>query len=891
MTTEEWNRIEEIVDNSLALPDEEQDEYIRTACENDDPLIHKVYEFLESVQKADLFFNKNSLLKQKLEEEAATEQFLAEKQREMVGETIGAYTLTEQLGEGGMGAVYLGKRNDGQFDHSVAIKLIRNGVNRSEIHNRFIRERQILAGLNHENIARLYDGGMTADGIPYLIMEYVDGVPIDRYCDDHHFSVRQRLTLFKSVCKAAGYAHKNLVIHRDLKPENILITNNGTVKIMDFGIARLMEPSHPDENEAEPNQTKYLTYSNASPEQARGDNATTASDIYALGVLLYKLLSGVHPLPLHGKRNPDELMDLIQHHQPQSLTRSFESLNSNTQIDVATKRDATPRKLCAELKSDLNAIARKCLRKNPQQRYQTVDDLLQDFDRYSRGFPVRAVSRSKTYVARKYLVRNAKPLLIAAAFGLAAVLSGLFYTYRMQQERNIAQLEANKANQVTNFVLELFKGSDPSTTGGDDVSARDLLNRGIERTEYLENQPVLQANMLEVLGRIMTQLGEYEEASGLLAESIDLREEQLGENHIETVSSYEQMGTLLSARGDLFDARQMLEEALEKRRNLQGFDQAAMSEANAELAYVYRRLGRFDEAESLYRSLIEIYTNRLGENDLLTLKSLSSLGVTLHVKGELESAEQIYREVLQKREETFDSAHPDLAMSYNNLGSLLLNRGAFNEAEKHLTKSLEMRRSLFGDIHPKVALSANNLGILKRNTGNFEEAMQYFEQSIAINRELFGDQELQTAINMFSIAELHLMQRNYEKSYDLYSSSNAIFKEHLPDGSSFIARSEIGMGEAGLHHANVSEEEAGLIILSGYQRVRELHPETSIECGLAEFAVGKYYLASDQTEKAITHLETAHHIISEIEGDSSIRVSIIEEVVNENVASRLPSLN
>lgn len=887
MTTKEWNFIESVVDRAMVLPEEERSDFIHSACDGDEHLIKEVHKFFSAIHKADTFFSESTNLKEKIAEGAAAEQFFSEEDPDLTGETIGAYTLTELLGEGGMGAVYLGKRNDGQFRHSVAIKLIRSGKNRIDIHNRFIRERQILAGLSHENIARLYDGGMSEDGIPYLIMEYVDGKPIDQYCDEKIYTVKQRIELFKSVCRAAGYAHKNLVIHHDLKPENILITRNGTVKIMDFGIARLMDRSVAGGNESgNQSESKFLTFSNASPEQASGEKVTTTSDIYALGVLLYKLLCGVHPLPLRRRKTKGQLIDLIKHHSPKSLVQAFESLSESTQASIAEKRGTSPKKLCNQLNTDLNAIVLKCLSKAPHKRYQTADDLLQDLARYEKAYPLKAVDDSKTYVAKKYIARNAKPLIAATAFCLIALLSGLFYTYRMQQQRNIAQLEANKANQVTTFVLDLFKGSDPSTTGGDDVSARDLLNRGIERTEYLENQPAVKANMLEVLGRILMQLGEYDESHNLLSESIELRENHLGGNHIETVSSYEQMGTLLSARGDLFEARQVLERTLDQRKNIQGFDQSAMSEANAELAYVYRRLGMFDEAETLYRSLIETYRARLGENDPLTLKSLSSLGVTMHGKGELEEAEKIYRDVLTKREQLFDSAHPDLAMSYNNLGSLLLNRGQFEESEKYLTQSLEMRKSLFGDAHPKVALTTNNLGILKRNTGNLEEAEENFSRAMNINQELFGDKELQTAINMFSIAELHLMRENYQKAHELYRESNAIFQTQLPEGSSFIARSEIGIGESGLRQNLLPTDTAGEHILSGADRVKSIHPEKFIETGLSEVALGKYYLATDQTEEAQNHLESAYKIISDIEGESSFRSAYVEELLNENLASR-----
>lgn len=880
MTTDQWNKIESIVDAALECPEDERDAFIKEKCNGDQDLFRHVTSFLSSVSKADQYFSSTYRTKEKLENEAASISLSFESYDHFVGSEVGAYTLTALLGKGGMGAVFLGERTDGQFEHTAAVKIIQNGLNRPDIYDHFLRERQILAGLNHENIARLYDGGVTDKNTPYLIMEYVDGTPIDKYCNNHQLSAVERINLFKSVCKAAGYAHKNLVIHRDLKPENILITDDGTVKVMDFGIAKLIDRSNSDVV-ADQNESSYLSFSNASPELIKGESATTASDIYSLGVLLYKLLAGVKPLPLENKSG-NKVKDLILTHKPTSLSERFQALPPDEKEKFLNSRTFRQSNASDFLNDDLNAIAQKCLNKSAKDRYQTVDDLVQDLNRYEKGFPVRARDAAATYMAAKFTARNRGPISAAVSILLITVISAIFYTYTVQQERDIAQMEANKATQVTQFVLNLFKGSDPSQPGGSDISARDLLNRGIERTEYLSNQPEIQAKMLEVLGRILTQLGEFNEATTLLQQSIDLRREVFGEENLETVSSYEQMGTLLSAKGDLFKAESMLESALNMREKLQGVSQSAMSEANAELAYVYRRLGKFNKAEEKYRSLINIYESKLGPDDPMTLTSLSSLGVTLHTSGQLTEAEATHRKVLSKRLELYNTAHPNIAMSYNNLGSLLLNLGEFEEAEKMITKSLNMRRALFGDDHPKVALTINNLGILKRNMGRFDEAISLIQESISINRELMGGDELQTATNLFSLAELYLMTGKYDKAFDYYQQSHQVFKDNLPKESSFIARSMIGMGESRLYDRNIDTQIIEQQITDGFNRVKEIHPEKSIEFGLASAAMGRLYLNLNQTEQGLSYLNQAHQIISDIEGDKSIRAAAIETLLTDN---------
>lgn len=882
MTTEEWNKIESIVDEALELPKEERDSFIKNMCSGDSDCIQHVNTFLESIDKADTFFSGKKRVKDKVTDYAANEHTQHTKQENLIGKTIGSYELTKLLGEGGMGTVYLAKRTDGQFDHSVAIKVIQDKPGRAEIYSRFVQERQILAGLSHENIARLYDGGVTVDGLPYLIMEYVDGTPIDKYCDENRLTISQRIKLFKSVCSAAQHAHTNLVIHRDLKPDNILITKSGTVKIMDFGIAKLVRDERGADNlSGELNQERYLSFSNAAPEQLTDAPITTATDIYALGVLLHRLLVGIHPLTIK-KKTASEIKEIITSYQPTDPAKQYELLDQSQKDKLAFKRNTTSKKLRQLLCNDLEAILIKCHRKKAAERYQTADDLIQDLERHEQNYPVNAIEGSKLYHTKKYIVRNRASLTVAAVFFAIASLSVLFYTHQIQMERDIAKMEANKANQVTYFVLDLFKGSDPSESRGDEISARDLLNRGIERTTYLDNQPEIKANMLEVLGRILTQLGEFDEAEELLAQAIDIKSDLFGDLHVETISTHEHLGSLLSSRGDLFRAQNVLEDAIRKRADLYGQQQAALSEANTELGYVYRRLGKLQEAEQLYRYLITIYEENFGPNDPLTLLSISSLGVTLHGQGNLDEAEERYRDVLEKRTARYDTIHPSVAMSKNNLGSLLLNKGQFEESEQLLREALEMRISLFGEMHPKVALSTNNMGILKRNSGQFEEAKEFFSTALEINTRLFGPEQLQTGINMFSIAELHMMMEEYEESLDYYTRSNEIFKEQLPEGSSFIARSSMGIGEALLKVENSDIDQAKQYLYSGFERVKELHPPNTVEHALSLMQMGKLFLNTDKTEKAVEFLSDAYRVLSDIEGEDAVRPAAVRKLLKNN---------
>jgi len=891
MNVSQWNHIEAIVDDALDVAEKDLESFIRDRCNNDGECIRQVQQFLDSVKKADTFFSKKTRLKDKITDFAANDVSTSrgnQERKNLVGKTFGAYTLVRQIGEGGMGAVYLAKRSDGQFEHTVAIKLISQRTDQPDIYSRFLRERQILAGLSHDNIARLYDGGVSENDIPYLVMEYVNGTPIDDYSNRRKLSLTERLKLFKQVCYAVKYAHKNLVIHRDVKPENILITDMGSVKIMDFGIAKLI-PRDPPAKAANSvtSPSRYITFSNASPEQISGDAVTTSSDIYALGILLYRLLAGVHPMPLYKKSSPD-ISRLIKSFVPPKASEKLETLSNETRGTIAGNRSTSPKKLCSKLRGDLDAIIHKCLQKNPENRYQTVEDLLADLGRYKNNYPVRARERTKIYYLKKFVARNNKTLAAAALFLLFSIVSVSFYTYQVQQQRDLAQIEADKAKQVTGFVMDLFRGSDPNLNRGDNISARDLLNRGIERTNYLSSQPEIQASMLIVLGQILIQLGEYDEAEDLITKAMNLHDTHLGENHLETIKSYEVYGTLLSARGNFFEAEDVLEDALDRRAAQTGEDQAALSEANTELGYVYRRLGKHEKAENLYRRLIPIYETTLGPDDPLTLLSISSLGATLHGRGNLDEAETLYQEVLNKRVQLFDTKHPKVAMSLNNLGALFLNKGKYDEAEDLLSRSLQMRIALFGETHPKVALTMNNLGILKRNRGDFESASEYFTKALNINKSLFGSDALQTAINMFSMAELYIIKGETEKALDFYKQSHNIFSDQLPDGNSFTARAAMGIGEALIVK---NPQKAEKFLSSGFNVVQTLHAENSVEYGLALAQYGKFYLKNNATTKGVRTLVEAHKILSAIEGDTAVRPAAISDLLTDETGKKMTSGN
>src|SRR5262245_11797032 len=403
MTPERWENVEDIFNAALDRSIDEREAFLTEAC-GDDPSLRRQVEYLINCyeQAGDFIESPAGRHDSPMRDEAATLQFDA-----MVGRRVGAYRIVREIGRGGMGAVYLAVRADDQFRQRAAIKLVKRGMDTDFVLRRFRNERQILAALNHPNIARLLDGGATDDGLPYFVMEYIEGMPIHRYCDTRRLTIAERLKLFRQVCAAAHYAHDNQVIHRDIKPGNILVTEDGTPKLLDFGIAKILDPELAADT-IDPTVTalRLMTPEYASPEQARGEQVTAATDQYSLGVLLYELLTGHRPYRLRS-RAPHEIARIISEEEPEKpsdiVTRAREMTASDgkrtialSPEDIGRDRGSSPDELRSELARGLDDVVMRALQKSPQQRYASTQDLSHDINRYLQGLPVATPAYVRT---------------------------------------------------------------------------------------------------------------------------------------------------------------------------------------------------------------------------------------------------------------------------------------------------------------------------------------------------------------------------------------------------------------------------------------------------------------------------------------------------------------
>ncbi len=797
MKKERWQRLQDLFEKAAALPPEQRAVFLTEACGDDTQLREEVESLLVADAEAGSFIG---------EAVGGAAQTLASSVAVRDGSRrIGAYQVESELGHGGMGKVYLAVRADDEYRKQVAIKLIRWGADDDEVRRRFLAERQILANLDHPYIARLLDGGTTEDGLPYVVMEHVAGEPIDVYCDKHRLTTKQRLELFRRVCEAVQYAHGNLVVHRDVKPGNILVTEDGSPKLLDFGIAKLL-----DSESGMPvtrTQVRLMTPEYASPEQVTGEPVTTASDVYSLGILLYELLTGHRPYRI--KRDaPGEVERVICTEEPErpstAVSQEDELPPRNgggpvkvTPESVSRSRRATPDRLRKQLAGDLDNIVLMALRKEPLRRYASVAQFSDDIRRYLEGRTVQARKDTWGYRTSKF-VRRHRAAMAAGAVVVAAIaaLTG-FYLNRLARERDIAQQEAAKAAQVAGFLTELFEVSDPGESRGNEVTARELLDRGAERIEReLADQPEVQAALMGVIGRTYESLGLYDEAFPLHERALAVNRETYGDDHVEVAKAMHDLASILRAKGEFAKAETLYVASLElKRRHLPENDASTLGTLNAtglvreeqgdvqggieilrdalarsqelegedletravimsNLGALLIRIGEYEEAETVIRESLTLKRELKGDDHPGVGVSLNQLARAVNHQGRYDEAEAIYREQIEWGRRVLGDDHPSIATYMNNLATVLKDKGEYAEAEVLQRQVLEMYRARFGDEHPLIAMSYNNLANLRHDQGDFEEAEHYHTLSLTLNRKLYGDKHYSVADNLNNIAAL-----------------------------------------------------------------------------------------------------------------------------------------
>ena len=729
---------------------------------------------------------------------------------------IGPYKLLKELGRGGMGAVYLAARADEHYQKRVAIKIIKAGTDSAEVVRHFRRERQILAGLDHPNIARLLDGGATEDCLPYIVMEYIQGQSLHEYCDSRRLPIVERLKVFQQVCSAVAYAHRNLIVHRDLKPSNILVTAEGVPRLLDFGIAKLLNPEV--SGEAPTATGLVLTPEYASPEQARGENVTTASDVYSLGVLLYELLTGHRPYRLK-TRQPLEVLRAVCEEEPERpstiVERTEEVTEGSSTVAVTPEgvgrmRDATPERLRRGLRGDLDDIVLMALRKEPQRRYQSVEALSEDVRRYLEGLPVKAGKGTAIYRAGKYVRRHAVGVTAAAALVLLLVTLAVTMTVqsaRLARERDRAARERDKADKVSAFLVDLFKVSDPSEAKGNTVTAREILEKGAEKIAgQLKEQPDVKAALMDTMSRVYDALGLYDKALTLGEEALALRRQSLGNERVEVAQSLQNLANVLEDKGDYTKAETLYREALAIRRTLLGNEHPDVAGTLNNLALILQDKGDYPGAEAIYREVLAMRRKALGNEHPEVAMSLHNLAGLLLVKGDYAGAEPLYREALAMKRKIQDNS-PSVADSLDGLAGVLYSNGDYAGAEVLFRETLTIRRKLLGNEHPYVARTLNGLAGVLYAEGDYAGAEAVQREVLAILHKTLGDKHPAVATGLNNLALFLDQEGDYAEAEALHREALAMRRKLLANEHPDLAQSLNNLALVLDHEGNFAEAE------------------------------------------------------------------------------------
>ena len=610
MSDSHWDRLEALFEAACALPPGERDAFLERECGDDLGLRDEVQSLLDADRSSNHLLDGSALdLAPPLAAPLTP------------GRQIGSYRALEAIGHGGMGAVYRAERVDGGFDQQVALKLLHRDMETPELRARFLAERQLLARLSHPNIARLLDGGVTEEGRPYFVMEYVEGLPITLYCRQRDSSVDEILRLFVVVIDAVSYLHRNLVVHRDLKPSNIFVDHEGRVKLLDFGIAKLLA------EELGEDQTRtgqlLMTPGYAAPEQLQGAPVTTATDVYALGVVLYELLAGGRAYEVAGL-TPTQLERTVCVDTPARPS--------------STVRDSRRRRHVA---GDLDNICLKALAKEPERRYATAGQLGEDIRLHLSGLPVRARPATFGYLARKAIRRYRPQLTVAAAALAVLIVLGAWFTHRIAHERDLARREAARTTQVAKFLSSLFRVSDPEEARGEDISARELLQRGAARVgTELAGQPDLQATMDGVLGNVYLNLGLHEESDSLLTRAVALNQKLNVRDGPEYAEQLANLGQLRVEQGRYADADSVLTAALTIQRRDRRLEDTRIAATMVSLGHVMDLTGDYARAETLYREAIAVCKASPKPDELRLSTAMGALALELLDRDQLDESEK-----------------------------------------------------------------------------------------------------------------------------------------------------------------------------------------------------------------------------------------------------------
>jgi serine/threonine-protein kinase len=760
---------------------------------------------------------------------------------------VGRYRILRRLGEGGMGVVYLAERED--LGGLVAVKLLRDSWVSAERRERFAKEQRFLASLEHPSIARLYDADTLPDGTPYFVLEFVEGVPLIEYCESRRASLAERLALFRAVCEAVQYAHGHALVHRDLKSSNVLVKADGSVRLLDFGIAKQLSPEDGGQSPEATQGLSFMTPAYAAPEQLAQGLVGLYTDVYALGVILYRLLTGSLPFELAGHTRP-EVLRIVLEQLPVRPSLKQREQGGQEWPGAPNRADW----------ADLDVLVLKALHKEPARRYRTVDALIRDLDHFSKHEPLDARPDSLGYRAQKFVRRKRVPLAVAGAVLVTVVGLVTFFTLRLTHARNQALAEVARTHRIERFMERLFAGGDDLTVPSEELRVVTLVDRGVREARALERDPAVQGDLFHTLGTIYGDLGRFEQGRDILRAALERRRsafgahsaevgetevalallhndaaefdeaerlardatgiaEKLPADHPLRASADGTLGRVFLGRGDYARALPLFERAthlLERR----GDDPFNLSLILGDWANTEYYLGHYAVAKSLNLRGLELDTRTFGDKHVNVASDLINLGCIAQEFGQYAEAERLHRQALAISEAWYGPKHLMTASNLGLLGRALTQQGRASEAKPLLERALAIDEAVFSGDHPKVSILLHDLGVANRELGELDAAEARFTRMLAMEQALHPDGHERIGLAHVDLASVASERHDYPKAESELREALAVYAKRLAPDHVRAGEAHVALGHlllaAHRYPEAEAESRAGFGILSGH---------------------------------------------------------------------------
>jgi serine/threonine-protein kinase len=909
-----WNAIQNYIDEDIDNIDDirEIEETLRKLKKDHPDYYNEIKTLLEQRKKATNFFaDLGSEIQNSVEEDYF--------QR---GYKIGVYQIDKIISSGGMSNVYLANRVDGQFDQQVAIKVLKESIDNKTLQDQFQREMQILASLNHPNIATIYDGGLTNDGRPYFIMEYIDGKSITDYCDHHQLTIEERLHLFGEVTSAVNYAHQNLVIHKDLKPGNILVDKNGYLKLMDFGVAQIIQ-----EKTTETTDFRAFTPKYASPEQINYQKVTTLSDIYQLGVLLHKLLTGLHP-------SYDQKKQILP------PLHQFNKLSINDQYHILTSRKIYARKkLSNKIKGDLDAILKLALHSNPHDRYNTVMEMQSDIQNYFDNQPVKAKGEHFNYLFSKFIRRNRSKINVALLFiGIIAALT-INYTIEITHQKDEAQKNAQRAKQsasraksVTNYLKSIFMLGDPFVNSAKNITVDQMLEMGYERlNNSTDLDPDVKANILITMAEVLRENEKFDKSLEALQKSHLIIDSIKPENHLDKRRIYtqyadhfrkfrqldtafyfihkalkidslykdehpvnltydlEELGKIYALKKDYNQAIPIYKKVIERMETHETVDNEKIKAGvESTLGEIYFKLSEYDSARKYIFRAYQVHSNLKDTMNSYLVNDLSKIAALYLELEKLDSASLFIDESIKKTRQVYGDTSIKLINRYYTASRIAKKKNDFSKALNYARKAYKIAEKNYGKNHIRTAYRLNTLGLTYKDFGMPEKSEKYLRKALQIKEDNYPEYKHSISIAQYNLAESLLKQGETQKALQLFRKVYKIEKELYPENHPSFAYTMTKLGRTLIDSEN--PDEAYPLLKKAYAIVEEKFDSVHSRRASCATALAEYYLKKQKWKQASEYAKEGMIIYEQINGKdhwsyeytSALNI-LAKQAVNNNI--------